>query len=92
MFNRALDLCVEDARASNGTCAVMFIDIDGFKAVNDTLGHQAGDRLLIAIAGRLKAVVPNARTVARIGGDEFVIIVDQETRHCRSRSPRRARC
>lgn len=79
MFNRALDLCVEDARASNGTCAVMFIDIDGFKAVNDTLGHQAGDRLLIAIAGRLKAVVPNARTVARIGGDEFVIIVDQET-------------
>jgi len=56
--------------------AVCFLDIDGFKAVNDTLGHDAGDRLLIQIAARLReAVEPHAHPVARMGGDEFVILL-----------------
>jgi diguanylate cyclase (GGDEF)-like protein/PAS domain S-box-containing protein len=57
------------------TCAIMFLDVDDFKAINDNHGHQYGDEVLKLIAGRFQAVVRKADTVARIGGDEFLVIL-----------------
>jgi len=62
------------ARRNKTAVAVMFIDLDGFKSINDNLGHEAGDYLLIRTAQRLLACVRESDTVARVGGDEFLII------------------
>ncbi|MDO8703622.1 MAG: diguanylate cyclase, partial [Sulfuricaulis sp.] len=68
-----LSLAIAHARRNKGTMAVMYLDLDGFKQINDTLGHAAGDTLLSMVAARLVAAVRQEDTVARVGGDEFVI-------------------
>lgn len=68
-----LALSIAHARRNKIAMAVMFLDLDGFKQINDTLGHDAGDTLLSLVADRLVAAVREEDTVARMGGDEFVI-------------------
>jgi diguanylate cyclase (GGDEF)-like protein len=68
-----LSLAIAHARRHKGIMAMLYLDLDGFKQVNDTLGHDAGDILLRLIAERLVAAMRQEDTVARLGGDEFVI-------------------
>ncbi|OIN99390.1 MAG: hypothetical protein AUJ49_11185 [Desulfovibrionaceae bacterium CG1_02_65_16] len=71
-----LDRSLESARREGVETAVLLLDLDHFKDVNDSLGHSAGDRLLKLVAARLENAVRRSDTVARLGGDEFVLVVD----------------
>lgn len=71
-----LDQAIAVARREGGAAAVLFIDLDGFKAVNDGRGHAAGDAVLREIAARLRARLRDTDTVARLGGDEFVLLLE----------------
>lgn len=75
LFHDRLDQAVSQAARGRGRVALLFMDLDGFKEVNDTLGHDAGDVLLKEAAQRLMACVRDSDTVARIGGDEFTVIL-----------------
>jgi diguanylate cyclase (GGDEF)-like protein len=75
-----LPVAVEHARTTHTQLAVMFVDLDDFKNINDTLGHAVGDQLLRAAALRLQAVIGPDDTIARLGGDEFTIIVQAAER------------
>jgi diguanylate cyclase (GGDEF)-like protein/PAS domain S-box-containing protein len=75
-----LDRCTHalaKAERSGGHAVVLFIDLDRFKVVNDSLGHDAGDRLLMAVAERLREAVRPSDTIARFGGDEFTILCEE---------------
>jgi diguanylate cyclase (GGDEF)-like protein len=76
LMDRLTVACAHLQRAGAGALGLMFIDLDGFKSINDRYGHSAGDHVLVQTARRLQSVVRDQDTVARIGGDEFVILVD----------------
>jgi diguanylate cyclase (GGDEF)-like protein len=75
VFGQEVNGAVEFALRHGRQCAVLFVDLDRFKIINDTLGHVSGDALLIEIASRIKQCVSRSDVVARIGGDEFVILL-----------------
>ncbi|HEV8690678.1 MAG TPA: GGDEF domain-containing protein [Ideonella sp.] len=73
-FRERLELAVAQAHAEHATAAVLYIDLDGFKSINDVLGHDRGDELLRIVAARLSHAVRAADLVSRIGGDEFACL------------------
>ena len=75
LLGSRLIAALETARATDTLAAVLFIDLDRFKSINDTLAHAAGDHLLRELAQRLLGVMETSSTVARPGGDEFIIVV-----------------
>ena len=76
MFVQQLEHALERARRAGASLSVFFIDLDRFKAVNDTQGHDAGDELLKTVAQRLTGLLRGADIVGRLGGDEFVVLLD----------------
>jgi diguanylate cyclase (GGDEF)-like protein/PAS domain S-box-containing protein len=77
MFNERLQQALAQAARFERTLALLFIDLDGFKVVNDTLGHNAGDQLLAELATRLRATLREGDVIGRMGGDEFVVLIEE---------------
>ena len=75
MFEEHLDLAVARARRYDRSVAVLFMDLDGFKDVNDSMGHAAGDESLCVVASRLREATRDTDLVARLGGDEFLVLL-----------------
>jgi diguanylate cyclase (GGDEF)-like protein len=80
LFRDRLDQALARAKRSNELIAVLLLDLDGFKQVNDSLGHDAGDQLLREVAGRFEELVRESDTVARFGGDEFALLLEYVTK------------
>jgi diguanylate cyclase (GGDEF)-like protein len=76
-MQQRLSLAMELAKRNRKKLAVMLVDLDGFKGINDTRGHRAGDQALVQLASRLRTSVRGSDTVARYGGDEFVILAGE---------------
>jgi diguanylate cyclase (GGDEF)-like protein/PAS domain S-box-containing protein len=74
-----IELALRRSVRSGTHPTVLYLDLDGFKSVNDTLGHEAGDRMLCEVASRLAGVVRAGDTVSRLGGDEFAILIDADS-------------
>lgn len=79
LFKDRLSLAIEQAQRTNNQLAVMFIDLDRFKIINDSLGHSAGDRLLKAVSQRLQDCIRKGDTLSRFGGDEFTLLLPDVT-------------
>lgn len=77
VFHERLNQALARSRRSGASIAVLYLDLDLFKAVNDTFGHDAGDQLLVEVAGRIRGLVRLEDTVARMGGDEFAILMEE---------------
>src|SRR5690606_36987020 len=77
LLNDRLEHAIEQAKRAGGKAGVLFLDLNRFKQVNDSLGHEKGDKLLKIVAARLQSVIRGADTVARLGGDEFVIVLEK---------------
>ena len=77
LFSRLLSQRISEAQRYRHRIAVAFLDLDRFKQINDTLGHEAGDQLLKEVAARLRGCVRESDTVARLGGDEFVVLLPE---------------
>src|SRR5947208_16707001 len=76
LFLDRLELALARLRRHQTSVAVLFIDLDNFKVVNDSLGHGAGDKLLVELGGRLREAIRPSDTIARFGGDEFVVLCE----------------
>lgn len=77
-FQNRLEQSLEQARSNAGSVALLFIDLDGFKGVNDAEGHRAGDEVLRIVAQRIASTVRAGDTMARLGGDEFLVMLDRD--------------
>ena len=77
LFSDRLNMALAQARRNKEMCAVIILDLDNFKTINDTLGHSVGDVLLKQVAQKIKSILREVDTVARIGGDEFIILQPQ---------------
>lgn len=77
LFFDRLNMTLEHSRRNKNMFGVLYMDLDGFKSVNDSLGHEAGDELLCAVAGLLNKIFRKSDTIARLGGDEFSIIIGE---------------
>jgi len=76
LFNDRLSLAIEKAKRNDSIFAVLFLDLDNFKEINDSLGHDVGDEVLKEVTKRFKSIIRKEDTLARLGGDEFTIIMD----------------
>ena len=81
LFDELLEQTINSAERDNVSSAMLYLDLDGFKKVNDSFGHHEGDKLLVTVAERIKSSVRKADSIARIGGDEFAIILRNTSSH-----------
>jgi diguanylate cyclase (GGDEF)-like protein len=89
LYERLEQLLAKPASGAAPEVALMYLDLDGFKQVNDRLGHHAGDEVLTAVAGRLKGMLWTGEFVARLGGDEFALVLEDGTSAaCEALAPR----
>jgi diguanylate cyclase (GGDEF)-like protein len=80
LFNDRLEQAIIKSKRETTKVALFFLDLDHFKEINDTLGHDVGDAILVNVANRLKAVMREGDTISRLGGDEFTVIM-QDLKH-----------
>src|SRR5690606_40513005 len=76
MFNNSFTRSIQSAKRKSEKLALLFIDLDHFKEVNDSCGHAAGDRLLVEVARRIQNSIRETDTAARLAGDEFVVVLE----------------